>query len=144
MKTVRKPFFVPAVLLFCALLFLPRASCAEITLNAAEEDIAARFCAAEARGEPMLCQMGVAAALFNRLTDSRYPDTLSGNLTTAGFAMSPVKPKEYEYALWAVRCAAAGMDPTGGATEWARAGTPAAARLTVTLKAGNMVFGRDG
>ena len=40
------------------------------------------------------------------------------------------------------RAAAEGMDITGGATEWAKADTKKAARLTETFRVEDFVFGR--
>jgi len=115
-----------------------------LILNAAEEAAAARFCAAEAAGEPLICRVGVAAALINRLEDDRYPDTFSGVLAGAGFRGGRVRPEAYEEALRAVRMAEMGLDPTHGGTAWARRGTAREAEIRdVRLAAGGMVFGGD-
>ncbi|MGM9652257.1 MAG: cell wall hydrolase [Eubacteriales bacterium] len=114
----------------------------KFVLNAAEEAALARFCAAETEGEPYVCRLCVAAAMLNRLGDARYPDTVSGILLDAGACFAPGTSKACRRALCAVQTAAFGMDPSGGATEWARAGTARAARLHVLYSAGNMVFGR--
>lgn len=111
-------------------------------LNAAEEAALARFCAAAAEGEPFACRLAVAAAMLNRLADPRFPDTVSGILAAAGFSAPKRTQKAYNEALWAVRAAAMGADPTGGAVLWARSDTAAAARIDETFCAGNLVFGR--
>lgn len=126
-----------AAMLFCMAGALP-ARAAEVRLNAAEEAALAQFCAAEAAGEPFVCRLGVAAAMLNRLSDARYPDTVSGILAEAGGVRGRVGGDAYRRALSAVQAAELGMDPTGGALLWARAGS---SRFPVSFAAGGMEFG---
>ena len=116
---------------------------AVILLNAAQEAALARFCAVEAAGEPLICRVGIAAAMLNRLSDSRYPDTVSGILSGAGFCGGRVPRELYEEALRAVRMAELGVDPTHGATVWAHRGTARESEISVTLAAGRLVFGEE-
>ena len=86
--------------------------------------------------------MSLAAVIRNRMEDPRYPDTLDGNLACAGFACAPVRTEDLEQSLWAVRCVLRGMDPTAGAVQWAKEGSAAAGRMTVTLQADGWCFGK--
>ena len=97
--------------------------------------------AGEAEGAPYAVHLAMAAALLNRLEDDRYPDTVSGVLSLAGYRTRR-HTASYDFARSAVRAAAEGMDITGGATEWAKADTKKAARLTETFRVEDFVFGR--
>ena len=112
-----------------------------VRLNPAEEAAVARYCAFLTKKEPFACQMAIAAVLLNRLADKRYPDTVSGVLSDAGFSAMPVRDEELEGAKWAVRAVQLGVDPTAGALVFARAGTAAAAGIEITYSAGGFVFG---
>ena len=111
--------------------------------NAAEEIVLAEYIAGEADGEPYAVHLAMAAALLNRLTDPRYPDTVSGVLSLLGYRTRR-HTESYVFARSAVRAAAEGMDITGGATAWAKADTEKAARLTETFRVEDFVFGREG
>lgn len=113
----------------------------EIPLNAAEELALARYCAAQSAGEPFLCRLSIAAVMGNRLSDPRFPDTISGILQDAGYKSAPVREEDLASARWAVRLAAMGVDPTGGSLYWARAGTADAGELTPRLTVGKRIFG---
>lgn len=126
-------------LLFSAL--VPSVSAAS-PLNDAQIRTLAHFCAETAPDEPLLVQMSLAAVIRNRMEDPRYPDTLDGNLACAGFACAPVRTEDLEQSLWAVRCVLRGMDPTAGAVQWAKEGSAAAGRMTVTLQADGWCFGK--
>ncbi len=108
--------------------------------NAAEETALAEFIALRTGDAPYAVKLAMAAALLNRVEDSRYPETVSGVLSAAGYKGAR-HTAAYDAALSAVRTAAAGMDVTDGATAWARAGSADAARLHVTFSAAGWVFG---
>ena len=127
-------------ILLCILMLIPVVEAAD--LNAAEERILAQFIAAEAEDAPYAVHLAMAAALLNRLADNRYPDTVSGILSTAGYRTARRTPA-YDSALSAVRTAAAGMDFTDGATVWARSNTEKAAAIRVTFSAAGWVFGTE-
>lgn len=110
-------------------------------LNRAEELALARYCAAQSAGEPFLCRLSIAAVMGNRLSDPRFPDTISGILQDAGYKSAPVREEDLASARWAVRLAAMGVDPTGGSLYWAWAGTADAAELTPRLTVGKRIFG---
>ena len=107
-----------AVMLCFLVCTVPVGAAAPRQLNSAEEAALARFCAVQAEGEPMLAQLSLAAVMLNRCADARFPDQLSCVLAGAGFTAAPAATADYETALFAVRCAARGMDPTGGALFW--------------------------
>ncbi|MBQ7939849.1 MAG: cell wall hydrolase [Clostridia bacterium] len=110
-------------------------------LNRAEEYALAAYCAAQSAGEPFLCRLSIAAVMGNRLSDPRFPDTISGILQDAGYKSAPVREEDLASARWAVRLAAMGVDPTGGSLYWAWAGTADAAELTPRLTVGKRIFG---
>ena len=92
--------------------FVPRLSADEIYLFA-------RLVYAEARGEPYVGQVAVAAVVLNRLQDPRFPKTLyhivfqPGAFTAVTDGQINLHPNTS--AFRAVREALAGWDPTGGA-----------------------------
>ncbi len=130
-----------AVLFACVLLFFTPVQAHD--LNAAEEHVLAVYIAAQTETAPYAVQLAMAAALLNRLTDTRYPDSVSGILSAARYGVVR-RGEMYDRALSAVRTAAAGMDITDGATEWARAGTADGERMLVTFRAAGWVFGFRG
>ncbi len=79
----------------------------------------AKLIYAEGRGEPLEGQVAIGAVLLNRLTDSRFPDSVAGVIYQPG-AFCTVRDGQINLtpdakALRAARLAAAGWDPTGGA-----------------------------
>ena len=100
----------------------------------------AEFIAIETEDAPYAVKLAMAAALLNRLEDSRYPETISGILEAAGYR-SVRHTASYGAALSAVRAAAMGMDVTNGARVWAREGSAAALEMIVTFSAAGWVFG---
>ena len=114
---------------------------ARAELNPAEEYALARFCAAKTEGEPFLCRLAVAAVMLNRMDDPRFPDTISGILTDAGYGASPVSEADLASTRWALQVAVMGVDPTNGALYWARSDTADAADLIPHLTVGKRVFG---
>lgn len=110
-------------------------------LNGAEEYALARFCAAQTEGEPFICRLSVAAVMLNRLSDPRFPDTISGILTDAEYKAAPVREADMASARWAVQVALMGVDPTGGSLWWGRSDTADTADLIPKLTVGKQVFG---
>ena len=110
-------------------------------LNRAEEYALARFCAAETEGEPFICRLSVAAVMLNRLSDPRFPDTVTGILADGGYKAAPVTEADMASARWALQVALMGVDPTGGSLWWGRSDTAAAADLIPRLTVGKRVFG---
>lgn len=80
----------------------------------------ARMISAEARGEPYLGQVAVAAVILNRIEHPSFPNSMSGVLFQPG-AFSPVADGAYysvtitDSARKAAQDALNGYDPTGGA-----------------------------
>ena len=88
-------------------------------LSSNDYDLLARIVSAEARGEPYLGQVAVAAVILNRVEHPSFPDTISGVIYQKG-AFSciqdgqfyePVAASAYKAATDALN----GMDPSGGA-----------------------------
>ena len=131
------------ILLLCVILLTSAVQAADVSLNAAEEQLLAEFILAEAEDAPYAVHLAIAAALLNRLTDARYPDTVSTVVSAAGYR-AVRHTASYDLALSAVRTAAAGMDITNGATAWAREGTESAALIHRTFSAALWVFGVEG
>lgn len=85
-----------------------------------ELSILARLVSGEARGEPYIGQVAVAAVVLNRVRSDDFPDTISAVIFQPGafdavwdgqFDMTPT-----DSALRAARDAMNGWDPTGGCT----------------------------
>ena len=85
-----------------------------------ELSILARLVSGEARGEPYIGQVAVAAVVLNRVRSDDFPDTVSAVIFQPGafdavwdgqFDMTPT-----DSALRAARDAMNGWDPTGGCT----------------------------
>lgn len=83
-----------------------------------ELSLLARLVSGEARGEPYVGQVAVAAVVLNRVRDSAFPNTVSGVIFQTGafdavwdgqFDMTPT-----ESSIRAARDALNGWDPTGG------------------------------
>lgn len=110
--------------------------------NKAEEVILSEFIASETEGDPFVVRLCMAAAILNRLDDPSYPSTVSGILSVLGYRACR-HTRDYDSALSAIRYAREGMDITGGATAWAKEGTADAARLTVTFRVEDWVFGTE-
>ena len=95
------------------------------TLSAAlyresELSLLARLVSGEARGEPYIGQVAVAAVVLNRVRSDEFPDTVSGVIFQPGafdavwdgqFDMTPT-----DSCIRAARDAMNGWDPTGGCT----------------------------
>ena len=85
-----------------------------------ELSLLARLVSGEARGEPYIGQVAVAAVVLNRVRSDEFPDTVSGVIFQPGafdavwdgqFDMTPTNS-----AVRAARDAMNGWDPTGGCT----------------------------
>ncbi len=85
-----------------------------------ELSLLARLVSGEARGEPYIGQVAVAAVVLNRVRSDEFPDTVSGVILQPGafdavwdgqFDMTPT-----DSAVRAARDAMNGWDPTGGCT----------------------------
>ncbi len=85
-----------------------------------ELSLLARLVSGEARGEPYIGQVAVAAVVLNRVRSDDFPDTVSGVIFQSGafdavwdgqFDMQPT-----DSAVRAARDAMNGWDPTGGCT----------------------------
>ena len=85
-----------------------------------ELSLLARLVSGEARGEPYVGQVAVAAVVLNRVRSDDFPDTISGVIFQPGafdavwdgqFDMTPT-----DSAVRAARDAMNGWDPTGGCT----------------------------
>ncbi len=90
-----------------------------VTLSPSEREALAKLIHAEAQGEPFKGQVAVAAVVFNRIRDSRFPNTLRGVMYQPfqfepilnGWAYKPAGSNAYR----ALDAALAGQDPTNGA-----------------------------
>ncbi len=85
-----------------------------------ELSILARLVAGEARGEPYIGQVAVAAVVLNRVRDDHFPDTIAGVIFQPG-AFDAVWDGQFDLTptdscLRAARDAMNGWDPTGGCT----------------------------
>ena len=93
-----------------------------VELSSEEIDLLARLVHAEAKGEPFLGKVGVAATVLNRLENAQYPNTVSEIIYqhNHGFQYCPVRNGQInqpadKVSFQAVRKAMEGKDPTGGA-----------------------------
>ena len=122
---------------------------AAVALTPAECALLARLVSAECQGEPYLCRVAAAAVVLNRTADERFPDSVTDVIFSLGAFPSVEEgvlgkegsDEDLQVSLEAVRQAAAGGDPTGGALRFAREDTPRAQTIQVTFRAGEMVFG---
>ncbi|HEY8347452.1 MAG TPA: spore cortex-lytic enzyme [Symbiobacteriaceae bacterium] len=82
-------------------------------------DLLARVVSAEAKGEPYVGQVAVAAVILNRMRDPRFPNTLAGVIYQTDAFESVSNGSIYQPATASARRAAQdalnGWDPTGGA-----------------------------
>lgn len=88
------------------------------TYQESEVRILARLVSGEARGEPYIGQVAVAAVVLNRVRSSSFPNTIAGVIYQAGafdaVADGQINLTPDEDSLRAARDALAGWDPTGG------------------------------
>lgn len=113
-------------------------------------DLLARLIAAEARGEPYVGQVAVAAVILNRVKNPRFPKSVAGVIFQPGAFESVANgliwrrtPTASEYR--AARAALNGWDPTYGATFFWNPYKPVGSRWIWTRKIivrlGRHVFG---
>lgn len=120
-----------------------------IALTSAEKKLLAQLICAECRGEPYLCRVAVAAVIFNRMENEGFPDSVVNIVFSVGAFHSvesgelgrDVTDEDLQVSMEAVRQAAAGEDPTGGALYFAKEDNSRAS-INVCFRAGGMVFGR--
>lgn len=108
-------------------------------LNPAEISAMADYIAVKTETAPYAVRLALAATLLNQLEDPRYPDTVSGILAREGYRAAR-RSSAYPSARAALRAAMEGLDITGGATAWAKRGTPRG--ITPSLTLGEWVFGK--
>ena len=93
-------------------------SAAAASYNESESYILARLVHGEARGEPYLGKVAVAAVVLNRVKSSYFPNTISGVIYQAGafdcVADGQINLSPDADSLRAARDAMNGWDPTGG------------------------------
>ena len=104
----------------------------------------------EARGEPYIGKVAVAAVILNRVKDPRFPNTIAGVIYQPG-AFTAVSDGQInltpdEESLRAARDALNGWDPTGGALYFWNPATATSSwvwRLKPTLRIGNHIFAKN-
>jgi len=112
-------------------------------------ELMARVVSAEARGEPFVGQVAVAAVILNRLRSPLFPNTIAGivyqpwafTAVYDGQINAPPTSSAYE----AVAAATRGWDPTGGALYYwnpAKATNPWMWTRQITAVIGNHIFAR--
>ena len=108
------------LILFILISSLLISSAAPAATNNNNQELLARIVHAEAKGEPYLGQVAVAAVILNRVDSSDFPNTLAGVIYQPG-AFEPVMngtinqnvPQDAS-ARKAAKEALNGYDPTGG------------------------------
>lgn len=112
-----------------------------------EIDLIARVVNGEARGEPYLGQVAVAAVILNRLKNSNFPKTVAGVIYQPGAftacADGQINAPMTDSALKATRAAIDGWDPTYGALYYWNPVTATSKWVwsrKITLRIGNHVF----
>ncbi len=121
-----------------------------IALTQAEKSLLAQLISAECQGQPYLCRVAAAAVVLNRVEHVGFPDTVVNVIFSVGAFPSVeegrigqgIAEMDKVLSIEAVRQAACGEDPTGGALYFAREEDPGASGISVTFRAGDMVFGR--
>ena len=97
---------------------LTSGTAAAASYNESESYILARLVHGEARGEPYLGKVAVAAVVLNRVKSSYFPNTISGVIYQAGafdcVADGQINLTPDADSLRAARDAMNGWDPTGG------------------------------
>lgn len=97
---------------------LASGAAAAASYNESESYILARLVNGEARGEPYLGKVAVAAVVLNRVKSSYFPNTISGVIYQAGafdcVADGQINLTPDADSLRAARDAMNGWDPTGG------------------------------
>lgn len=120
-----------------------------VALTQAEKSLLARLVSAECQGEPYLCRVAAAAVVLNRVKADGFPSSVVNVIFSVGAFSSVEKgelgqnmtDEDLQVSLEAVCQAAGGEDPTGGALYFAREDDVRAEGISVTFRAGGMVFG---
>ena len=112
-----------------------------------EIDLIARVVNGEARGEPYIGQVAVAAVILNRLQNANFPKTVAGVIYQPGAFTAcsdgQINAPMTDSALRATRDAIAGWDPTNGALYYWNPVTATSKWVwsrKITQKIGNHVF----
>ncbi len=115
--------------------------------NNANLNLLARCVYAEARGEPYVGQVAVAAVVLNRVRSSSFPNTISGVIYQPGaftcVSDGQINLTPNQTAYNAARDALNGYDPTGGCLYYYNPATATSKwiwSLKVTLKVGRHSF----
>lgn len=122
-------------------------SSASGAVSNANLNLLARCVYAEARGEPYVGQVAVAAVVLNRVKSSSFPNTISGVIYQAGaftcVSDGQINLTPNQSAYNAARDALNGYDPTGGCLYYYNPATATSKwiwSLKVTLTVGNHSF----
>jgi spore germination cell wall hydrolase CwlJ-like protein len=121
------------------------------SISDSDKELLARLVTAEARNQPYLGQVAVAAVVLNRTKSGKFPETIKGVINANNgkvYQFSPVKngtinKPATESAVQAVKDALNGSDPTNGSLYFAE--LKSAAHLpnrnaNVTVKIGDHTF----
>ncbi len=117
-----------------------------IIFTEGETALFCRFISEECRDQPYICRVAAAAVVLNRMESAGFPDTVEKVIFSAGEFISVenytigvhISKEDMDLSMQAIRQAAAGEDPTGGALRFSREGE---AKINGSFRAGDMVFG---
>lgn len=120
---------------------------ASVVLTQGEKALLCRFVSAECKEEPYICRIAAAAVILNRMKSNGFPNGVEKVIfSNGGFSSvlsntlgQNISEEELDLSMQAVRQAATGEDPTGGALYFAREGE--ASITSINFRAGGMVFG---
>ncbi|MDB4898011.1 MAG: spore cortex-lytic enzyme precursor [Firmicutes bacterium] len=119
------------------------------TSRSDEQNLLARVISAEARGEPYEGQVAVGAVLLNRVSDPRFPSTISGvvyeRYAFEAVSNGTIYQPPAATAVRAARDALNGWDPTQGAVFYWNPAKPVSRWVwsrTIHKRIGNHVFAR--
>lgn len=118
-----------------------------VSASSANVELLARIIYGEARGEPYVGQVAIAAVVLNRVEDSRFPKTIAGVVYQSG-AFDAVSDGQINYtpnqtAYQAARDALNGWDPTYGSIYYYNPKTATnkwIKTLPITVRIGKHVF----
>lgn len=118
-----------------------------VSASSANVELLARIIYGEARGEPYVGQVAIAAVVLNRVEDSRFPKTIAGVIYQSG-AFDAVSDGQINYtpnqtAYQAARDALSGWDPTYGSIYYYNPATATnkwIKTLPITVRIGKHVF----
>lgn len=119
------------------------------SLSSSDMNLLARCVYAEARGEPYVGQVAIAAVVLNRVRSAKFPNTISGviyqPLAFTAVADGQINLNPNENAYKAARDALNGWDPTNGCLYYYNPATATSKwiwSLKVELKIGKHSFAR--